>query len=196
MSFQKTVPLMSVTWLHLVVPVQARQGRLRDVDLPAKHSRGVPEHRHVQEKWSGSPSHTCHTQVTGEGRGREPSHRDDKNLQQDGRQQWGEGRSRVSPRPQALPGLAVPTPDGAFTFIPAHFLARKRIRSRCLPTPAPEQNREPENPQQPQNPSAPVPPRDLSTGVCGEKQIPQCAKWSSNHHVSLISCRDQGVQAG
>lgn len=35
-SSQKGVPLMAMTWLHLVVPIQAREGRLCDVDLPAR----------------------------------------------------------------------------------------------------------------------------------------------------------------
>jgi hypothetical protein len=39
-SSQKGVPLMAMTWLHLVVPVQAREGRLCDVDLPTRE-----EHR-------------------------------------------------------------------------------------------------------------------------------------------------------
>lgn len=34
-SFQKTVPLVSMTWFHLVVAIQARQGGLRDMNLPA-----------------------------------------------------------------------------------------------------------------------------------------------------------------
>ena len=36
MSFQKTVPLVSVSRLHLIVTVQARQGGLCDVNLPVE----------------------------------------------------------------------------------------------------------------------------------------------------------------
>lgn len=36
MGPQKAVPLMPTTWLHLVVTIQACQGCLGDVDLPAK----------------------------------------------------------------------------------------------------------------------------------------------------------------
>lgn len=39
-SSQKGVPLMAMTWLHLVVPIQAREGCLCDVDLPTRE-----EHR-------------------------------------------------------------------------------------------------------------------------------------------------------
>lgn len=35
-SSQKGVPLMAVTRLHLVVPIQACEGGLCDVDLPAR----------------------------------------------------------------------------------------------------------------------------------------------------------------
>lgn len=35
-SSQEGVPLMAVTWLYLVVPIQAREGRLCDVNLPVE----------------------------------------------------------------------------------------------------------------------------------------------------------------
>lgn len=34
MSFKETVPLMAMARLHLIVPIQAGKGRLRDVNLP------------------------------------------------------------------------------------------------------------------------------------------------------------------
>jgi hypothetical protein len=35
-SFQEAVPLMPVTWLYLIVPIQARKGCLCDVNLPTR----------------------------------------------------------------------------------------------------------------------------------------------------------------
>lgn len=52
MRFQKTVPLMSVSRLHLIVTVQARQGGLCDVNLPVEKGVEIP----AQSQSGASPT--------------------------------------------------------------------------------------------------------------------------------------------
>ena len=52
MSFQKTVPLVSVSRLHLIVTVQARQGGLCDVNLPVEKGMEIP----AQSQSGASPT--------------------------------------------------------------------------------------------------------------------------------------------
>lgn len=42
-SSQKGVPLVAVTWLYLIVPIQAREGRLCDVNFPTREYKGQCE---------------------------------------------------------------------------------------------------------------------------------------------------------